>query len=113
VFHQQQNFTDIHSARIAFDNNSVTWYTGTGDPPAGEAPAEETATHEFGHSSGTYLGGNPDLGSSGGHWPAAPSSQCTLGGDESDWTMCPAGTLGHAYRIPLEAHDIDTFQGFY
>jgi len=112
-FHQSQGFTDIHSARIAFDTDSVTWYKGTGNPPSGEAAVHETALHEFGHGTGVYRGGNPDKDTSGGHWPAAPSNQCAFGGSESDWTMCPAGTLGHKYRVPLEPHDIDTFQDFY
>ena len=93
---------------MTFDDNSVTWYTGTGNVPSGEAPAQETALHEFGHATGVFRGGGY-----GGHWPAAPSTQCAAGGEESDWTLCPAGSLGKKYRVPLEPHDIDTFQDFY
>jgi len=107
VWHNQQQYWDIQSARVAFDTDP-TWYRGTGNVPSGEISVWEASTHEFGHATGTFRGGNY-----GGHWPPEPSTQCALGGAESDWTMCPVTTPGEDYLIPLEPHDIDTFQSFY
>jgi hypothetical protein len=113
IYHPQQDQNYIHSGRLIFDSTGVTWHTGDSDPPAGELWVEEVATHEFGHLTGTFIGGNPAEGNTGGHWVPEPSPMCAAGGAESDWTMCPLGTLGHSYLVPLETHDIDTFQDLY
>lgn len=115
VNHPQQGFSDVQAARIVFDAGppGYTWHTNDTNPGPGEVWVEESATHEFGHVTGVYVGGNPDLGSNLGHWPAAPSNQCAFGGNESDWTMCGLQYIGRAYGVPLEPHDIDTFQDFY
>jgi hypothetical protein len=34
-------------------------------------------------------------------------------GAEADWTMCPGNVAGNSYLLPLEPHDIDTFQDWY
>jgi hypothetical protein len=113
VYHQQQDYTDIHSGRVTFDED-YTWYTGDdGNPPAGQYSVADVAVHEFGHDTGTFKGGNATEGTSGGHWVPAPSTMCASGGAESDWTMCGPTFDGEGYKIPLEPHDIDTFQDFY
>lgn len=111
VYHRQRDYTDIHAARAAFDSalaSNLAWYRGTGDVPSGEVSVWEVSAHEFGHVTGVYLGGNNDA-----HWPAPPSNQCASGGAQSDYTMCPTNYAGEDYQIPLDAHDIDTFQNFY
>ena len=113
MFHQQQGFTDLHSARITFDSTPDEWYAGTDEPPAGQYAVADSATHELGHATGTYWGGNPTEGNYGGHWIDAPSAMCAVNGAESDWTMCGYQAPGHTYLVPLETHDIDTFQDFY
>jgi len=97
----------ITAARVAF-NSDETWYKGTGNVPANEVSVEEVALHEFGHATGTFRGG-----AYGGHWPPEPSFACAVGGAEADWTMCPVVTPGESYLLPLEPHDIDTFQNAY
>jgi hypothetical protein len=113
VLHQQQDFTDIHSALVDFDADE-TWYAQDNqDVPAGAFSVEDIATHELGHLSGVYRQGNASLGTAGGHWEY-PSAMCDFFGEESDWTMCGGGAVrGEAFAIPLETHDIDTFQDFY
>ncbi len=97
------------AGRMGFnDDNSVTWYTGTGNVPAGEVSVEEVALHELGHLTGTFYNGAYE-----GHWQPEPSFACALGGAESDFTMCPLVTPGKSYLLPLDAHDIDTFQNAY
>jgi hypothetical protein len=115
VYHSGADFTDLQSAKVQFDSNlpsGQAWYKGTGSTPSGEIWVKEAALHEFGHVTGTYVGGSSN-GNSGGHWIAPPSAQCASNGDESDFTMCPFTTLGHAYLEPLDTHDIHTFQDFY
>ncbi len=97
----------VEAARIQFDPE-FTWYTGTGNVPAGEVWVQELALHEFGHATGTFRGGNYD-----GHWESPPSNKCAFGGSEADWTMCPAAYAGKSYWQPLDEHDIDTFQSWY
>jgi hypothetical protein len=112
IFHPQQGISFIHSDRIAFGVDP-TWYTGTEDPPNGELSVSWVAAHELGHATGVFRGGNASEGSSGGHWVPEPSPMCASGGAESDWTMCPLVTLGEKWGIPLNTHDIDTFQDYY
>ncbi len=82
IYNSPQNQEYIHSGRLVFDS-SVNWHAGDSEPGAGEIWVEETATHEFGHLTGTYIGGNPSLGTAGGHWVPEPSTMCALGGAES------------------------------
>jgi hypothetical protein len=118
VFDQQQEVTRIKSARLTFDTlvgTGSSWHTADTEPGANEVWVEEIALHELGHGTGTYRGGNPTEGSEGGHWPAPPEGgpECSASGDEADRTMCPFTDPGHTYRVPLEPHDIDTFQDWY
>ena len=107
IYRPGQDITLIESARVVLDTDGP-WYKGTGNVPDGEVSVWEISAHEFGHATGTYISGP-----NGGHWPGPPSNQCSIGGAEADWTMCPSGFAGFAYLIPLEPHDIDTFQDFY
>jgi hypothetical protein len=111
----QQQTTTIRSARLTFDTlvgTGLSWHTGDSDPPANELWVEDVGLHELGHGTGTFRGGSATEGSSGGHWPI-PSVMCSESGAEGDWTMCPFSDPGRAYRVPLEPHDIDTFQDWY
>jgi hypothetical protein len=115
VVDQQQQVTTIRSARLTFDTlvgTGLSWHTADSEPGTNELWVEETGLHELGHGTGTFRGGNPSEGSDGGHWPA-DSVMCSANGDEADWTMCRFADPGHSYRVPLEPHDIDTFQDWY
>ena len=115
VLNQQQQITTIRSVRLTFGAiDPFVWYTGQAEEPnfGDEYSVEEAALHELGHVTGTFRGGNADEGNSGGHWPY-PSGVCAQFGAEADRTMCPFAEVGESNLIPLEPHDIDTFQDWY
>lgn len=84
-------------------NSDMTWYTGTGTPPAGQIDLQSIATHEFGHATGFGSDYAPD------HFPVSecPTSSTTL------YTMCPSYPTATIRWRTLEVHDIHTLEGAY
>lgn len=113
VLDQQQQVTTIRSARLTFGAVApYAWYTGTGEPVFTQYSVEEAGLHELGHVTGTFRGGNVNEGNFAGHW-LYPSGVCAQFGAEADRTMCPGQEDGATNLLPLEPHDIDTFQDWY
>jgi hypothetical protein len=90
-----------------------TWYTGSGDAPAGQQHLRGVMTHEFGHATGFGSGSN---GTGPGHFPESDNNACpSLASDRA--TMCVEWggiyqSVQH-YMASLEPHDTHTFLNVY
>lgn len=86
-----------------------TWYTGTGDAPAGELHLRGAAVHEFGHATGFTLNRTP------GHFQESDVACPSLAVDRAtmctDWGGNYQSVMHHA--ASLEPHDTHTFKNVY
>ncbi len=89
-------------------NDTLPWYTGTGQNPSNQVHFRGAIKHEFGHATGGWLVA---------HWnqpPNADPSLCVSGSWMSYHTMCKGITEAQTWRWnTLETHDKHTFQAAY